>query len=102
MTRTWPFASARLVDADLSIDFAERGKPEDRTTVIATTPLTDEEWIICRPGDLLMFSGGMLQRQAFIPVPEHVFASAPAATRELSRPTADQAWRNDVTFLPGV
>jgi glutamine amidotransferase len=91
VARTWPFTSARLVDADLSIDFAERGKPEDCTTVIATTPLTDEEWIICRPGDLLMFSRGTLQRQAFIPVPEHISASASETAHEASRSTTDCA-----------
>lgn len=79
VTRTWPFTRARLVDADLTIDFSEHSKPEDRTTVIATTPLTDEAWTICQPGDLLMFSGGMLQRQAFIPVPEHIVESATCA-----------------------
>ena len=34
----------------------------DRTAVIATTPLTDEAWTQCRPGDFMMFRDGDLLR----------------------------------------
>lgn len=79
VTRAWPFQSAKLIDADLSIDFAASGQPHDRNTVIATTPLTDEAWVICEPGDLLMFSDGSLRQQAFVPVPQHVIEAASCA-----------------------
>ncbi|WGS54713.1 class II glutamine amidotransferase [Paraburkholderia sp. D15] len=82
--RHWPFSSARLVDGDLSVDFAERGTPTDRTAVIATTPLTDEAWTACRPGDLLMFSRGALLRRAHVAVPADVLASSKYALSEQS------------------
>jgi len=82
--RHWPFSSARLVDGDLSVDFAERGTPADRTAVIATTPLTDEVWTACEPGDLLMFRSGALLRRAHVPVPAEVLATAKYAPSELS------------------
>jgi predicted glutamine amidotransferase len=82
--RHWPFSSARLVDGDLSVDFAERGTPADRTAVIATTPLTDEVWTACKPGDLLMFRSGALLRRAHIPVPAEIIASSKYALSELS------------------
>ena len=82
--RHWPFSSARLVDGDLSVDFAERGTPADRTAVIATTPLTDEVWTACKPGDLLMFRGGALLRRAHVPVPAEIIASSKYALSELS------------------
>ncbi|RKF46019.1 class II glutamine amidotransferase [Paraburkholderia fungorum] len=82
--RHWPFSSARLVDGDLSVDFAERGTPADRTAVIATTPLTDEVWTACQPGDLLMFRRGALLRRAHVPVPAAVLATARYAPSELS------------------
>jgi glutamine amidotransferase len=82
--RRWPFSSARLVDGDLSVDFAERGTPSDRTAVIATTPLTDEAWTICRSGDLLMFRDGALQRRAHVPVPPAILATSKYAPSEQS------------------
>ncbi|WP_144113062.1 class II glutamine amidotransferase [Paraburkholderia sp. BCC1886] len=82
--RHWPFSSARLVDGDLSVDFSERGTPADRTAVIATTPLTDEVWTACQPGDLLMFRGGALVHRAHVAVPAHVLASSRYALSEQS------------------
>jgi predicted glutamine amidotransferase len=82
--RHWPFSRARLVDGDLSVDFAERGTQADRTAVIATTPLTDEVWTACRPGDLLMFRSGALLRRAHVPVPAEVIASSKYALSEMS------------------
>ena len=43
LVRQWPFSTAHLIDADLSIDFARVTTPEDRVAVIATAPLTDNE-----------------------------------------------------------
>jgi hypothetical protein len=52
--------------------------------VIATTPLTDEVWSTCQPGDLLMFRSGALLRRAHVPVPAEVLATAKYAPSELS------------------
>ncbi|NKJ48137.1 class II glutamine amidotransferase [Burkholderia sp. SG-MS1] len=82
--RHWPFSSARLVDDDLTVNFAERGTPADRTAVIATTPLTDEVWTACTPGDLLMFRRGALLRRAYVAVPAEVLATSKYAPSELS------------------
>jgi glutamine amidotransferase len=82
--RHWPFSSARLVDGDLTVDFAERGTRADRTAVIATTPLTDEVWTACKPGDLLMFRSGALLRRAYVAVPADVLATSKYAPSELS------------------
>ncbi|MBW6932294.1 class II glutamine amidotransferase, partial [Salmonella enterica subsp. enterica serovar Weltevreden] len=38
LVRQWPFSTAHLIDADLSIDFAQVTTPEDRVAVIATAP----------------------------------------------------------------
>ncbi|NVI02685.1 class II glutamine amidotransferase [Paraburkholderia youngii] len=73
LVRHWPFSTAHLVDADVSIDFAKYTTPEDRVAVIATKPLTDNEvWTAFKPGDLLMFRHGEVIGQANIPVPDSV------------------------------
>ncbi|MFM0271017.1 class II glutamine amidotransferase [Paraburkholderia aspalathi] len=82
--RRWPFSSARLVDADMSVDFSAYATSEDYTAVIATTPLTDEAWTTCQPGDLLMFRAGSLVRRAHVPVPPQVLATARYAPSETS------------------
>jgi UDP-N-acetylglucosamine 1-carboxyvinyltransferase len=65
LVRRWPFSTAHLVDADVSIDFAKYTTPEDRVAVIATQPLTDNEtWTRFAPGDLLMFQHGNVVARA--------------------------------------
>ena len=60
--RRHPFASARLADEDLSINFADCTTPSDRVAVIATQPLTcDERWTAFEPGSLKVFVDGALQ-----------------------------------------
>lgn len=77
LTREWPFSTAHLIDADMSIDFAQYTTPEDRVTVIATLPLTDDEvWTSFKPGDLYMFRDGERIGTTNIPVPEKVMAAA--------------------------
>lgn len=57
--RAHPFASARLRDEDLSVDFATHTQPSDRVAVVVTEPLTqDEAWAALRPGELALFSDG--------------------------------------------
>ncbi|HEV3430034.1 MAG TPA: class II glutamine amidotransferase [Paraburkholderia sp.] len=73
LVRRWPFSTAHLVDADVSIDFAKYTTPEDRVAVIATAPLTDNEvWTRFAPGDLLMFQHGEVIAQTRVPVPQKV------------------------------
>ena len=53
IVRQHPFASARLADEDLAVNFAEHTTPQDRVAVVATTPLTrDEQWTPFAPGEL--------------------------------------------------
>ncbi|WP_322058566.1 class II glutamine amidotransferase [Paraburkholderia sp. J63] len=73
LVRSWPFSTAHLVDADVSIDFAKYTTPEDRVSVIATAPLTDNEvWTRFAPGDLLMFQHGDVVARTSVPVPQKV------------------------------
>ena len=59
VVRKHPFASARLSDEDLAVNFAEHTTPEDRVAVVATTPLTcDEQWTTFSPGELRVFVDG--------------------------------------------
>ena len=43
LTRKAPFGKARLIDADMVVDFQKETTPKDIVTVIATRPLTDGE-----------------------------------------------------------
>ncbi len=58
ITRKSPFGKAKLIDDDVEIDFHHRTTPKDIITIIATTPLTDEEWTRAKKGDFLIFSEG--------------------------------------------
>ena len=45
LTRQAPFGNAQLIDADMTVDFADHTQADDVVTVIATQPLTsNEEW----------------------------------------------------------
>lgn len=60
ITRRAPFGSARLRDADVTVDFAEETTPGDIVSVIATRPLTtDEAWHAMTPGEFLVFRDGL-------------------------------------------
>ena len=60
VVRQHPFASARLADEDLAVNFAEHTTPDDRVAVVATTPLTrDEQWTPFAPGELKVFVDGV-------------------------------------------
>lgn len=57
--RRAPFASAHLIDEDVSVDFSELTGSDDRVAVIATQPLTDNEaWTRMAAGELLAFHQG--------------------------------------------
>lgn len=59
LTRRAPFGKARLMDADMMVDFQAETTPNDIVSVIATRPLTDNEsWTVMRPGALAIFCAG--------------------------------------------
>lgn len=59
LTRRAPFGQARLMDADMTVDFQQETTPNDVVTVVATRPLTDNEaWTVMPPGALTIFSAG--------------------------------------------
>mmetsp|Transcript_10339 Transcript_10339/g.30249 ORF Transcript_10339/g.30249 Transcript_10339/m.30249 type:complete len:415 (+) Transcript_10339:242-1486(+) len=58
-TRAYPFTTSRLRDMDYEIDFSSTNKEEDRVSVIATKPLTEnEDWIEIGRGELIVFDQG--------------------------------------------
>ena len=60
LTRRAPFGEARLIDIELTVDFAKETTPRDIVTVIATKPLTDHEpWTTMAPGSLTVFRDGL-------------------------------------------
>jgi predicted glutamine amidotransferase len=73
-----PLGRATMVDAELSVDFAQVMRGEGHLAVVATAPLTrDEAWIQDPPGTLLVFESGELVA-TFEGTPEaaHVAATA--------------------------
>lgn len=71
LVRKWPFSNAQLVDADLSMDFAQTNASNDRICIIATDPLTsNENWQQLAPGDLLWIEGGHVVRHMQLNVSE--------------------------------
>lgn len=59
--RQHPFAHARLADEDMTVNFADLAKPQDRVAVVVTQPLTSNEaWIKIPAGQLLAFENGAL------------------------------------------
>ncbi len=81
IVRQWPFSKAHLIDADLSIDFAQVTTPDDRVAVIATAPLTDNEtWTQFAPGELIMFENGKPVMTWTVPIPPEVQAKNAANT----------------------
>jgi glutamine amidotransferase len=72
IVRKAPFARAHLNDQDVSVDFSEVTRPDDRVAVIATLPLTDNEsWTTMPPGTLWWFAeGSPVRTLATLPGPE--------------------------------
>ncbi|MCP9440464.1 MAG: class II glutamine amidotransferase [Nitrospira sp.] len=56
--RTAPFGRISLCDEDWEVDLAEEKRPDQRGVVIATAPLTDEQWNEQQPGSLRVFKDG--------------------------------------------
>jgi len=78
IVRQHPFASARLADEDLAVNFAEHTASSDRVAVVATAPLTsDEQWTAFEPGELRVFVDG---------APDQAAGSLTARNRSSVRP----------------
>ena len=61
LTRRAPFGEARLLDAEVVVDFFKETTPRDIVTVIATQPLTNNEnWVIMQPDSLVIFKHGLV------------------------------------------
>jgi glutamine amidotransferase len=63
LTRRAPFGKARLIDKEMSVDFAEQTTPKDIVTIIATRALThDEPWQAMARGSFTVFRAGRRMR----------------------------------------
>jgi glutamine amidotransferase len=61
LTRRAPFGPARLIDADLRVDFAAETTSDDVVTILATRPLTaDEPWQPLERRSLAVYREGKL------------------------------------------
>ena len=59
ITRRHPFGEARLIDTGQIIDFADKTTKKDVVTVVASTPLTDNEtWNKMEKGQFILFREG--------------------------------------------
>jgi len=59
IVRQYPFATAKLSDEDLSVDFSEVTTPNDKVAIIVTSPLTtNETWNRFASGELKVFIDG--------------------------------------------
>ena len=65
--RAAPFPRVRLADEDFEVDLQELKEPGQRGYVVATRPLTDEEWLSFAPGELVVFRGGMIAYRSSMP-----------------------------------
>jgi predicted glutamine amidotransferase len=73
LVRQWPFSNAQLIDADLSMDFAQTNASNDRLCIIATQPLTrNEDWQQLDAGQLLWIEGGHIVRRAQLQISDAV------------------------------
>lgn len=64
VTRQAPFGAATLVDADVTMDFSQVNAADDVMTVVATTPLTqDEHWQQLAVNECVVFKDGMIVYQ---------------------------------------
>ncbi len=59
LVRQYPFAEAKLQDADVTVNFAHVADRHDRVALVATEPLTtNEAWTALSPGQLQVFVHG--------------------------------------------
>ena len=58
MRRQSPFQIIKLKDLDWEIDLKEEKTPDQTGYIIATTPLTDENWMKFKKGEVIVFKSG--------------------------------------------
>ncbi|HET9843812.1 MAG TPA: class II glutamine amidotransferase [Gammaproteobacteria bacterium] len=64
ITRKAPFGKAKLIDAEMVVDFEKHNSPNEIITVIATAPLTDNElWFQAEKKEFLVFEDGKLKNK---------------------------------------
>ncbi len=62
LTREYPFGEARFIDTGNTIDFNQYLLKDDVITIIASSPLTDnEQWNIMSKGEFIVFKDGKQQ-----------------------------------------
>lgn len=60
IVRQYPFATAKLSDEDMTVDFSQVTTPDDRVAIIVTEPLTtNETWTQFEAGQLKVFVEGV-------------------------------------------
>jgi len=73
VTRQAPFSKATLIDVDSQIDFAIMNDTDDVMTIIATTPLTqDESWQQLAVNECVIFKNGDIVYQDVPNFPEYL------------------------------
>ena len=61
VTRKAPFGKAKLIDADMMVNFKKETSPKDIVTVVATQPLTHNEmWNNFKPKEMVVFKEGKI------------------------------------------
>ena len=65
--RATPFPKVKLADEDLEVDLQELKEPGERGYVIATRPLTSEDWLSFTLGELVVFKDGMIVYRSSMP-----------------------------------
>ena len=75
LVRQHPFSTATLTDDDVSVNFAQLNKPDDRTAVVVSAPLTkDEAWVQFQNNELIVFIDGAPHSAGVIA--DHVYVDA--------------------------
>lgn len=61
LIRKHPFGSIRLLNDDFRIDLRDEKKKDEQGVIIATLPLTDENWVSFKPGQMIVVENGKIQ-----------------------------------------
>jgi predicted glutamine amidotransferase len=56
--RKAPYTNVKLMDEDFEIDLQDKKRPGQTGYIVATRPLTDENWVRFTPGELIVFKNG--------------------------------------------
>jgi predicted glutamine amidotransferase len=60
MKRKAPYTKVKLLDEDFEIDLQYEKRSEQAGYIIATHPLTNEEWVKFKPGEFIAFKDGVI------------------------------------------